>query len=97
MHAYDGGYSAYVLAQAERARNAEATERRRLNLARKELAWLRRGPQARSTKPKFRVQAANADRAVDLAVALSGAGVCRAVARAAGPVPGVTIVNSGLS
>jgi ATP-binding cassette subfamily F protein uup len=60
VHAYDGGYSAYVLAQAERARNAEATERRRLNLARKELAWLRRGPQARSTKPKFRVQAANA-------------------------------------
>jgi 4-diphosphocytidyl-2-C-methyl-D-erythritol kinase len=41
--------------------------------------------------------AANAERAVDLAVALSGAGVCRAVARAAGPVPGVTIVNSGLS
>ena len=60
VHAYDGGYSAYVLAQAERERNAEATERRRLNLARKELAWLRRGPQARSTKPKFRVQAANA-------------------------------------
>jgi 4-diphosphocytidyl-2-C-methyl-D-erythritol kinase len=41
--------------------------------------------------------AANAERAVDLAVALSGAGVCRAVARAAGPVPGVTIVTSGLS
>jgi ABC transport system ATP-binding/permease protein len=60
VHAYDGGYSAYVLAQAERARNAEATERRRRSLARKELAWLRRGPQARSTKPKFRVQAANA-------------------------------------
>jgi ATP-binding cassette subfamily F protein uup len=60
VHSYDGGYSAYVLAQAERARNAEATERRRRSLARKELAWLRRGPQARSTKPKFRVQAANA-------------------------------------
>jgi 4-diphosphocytidyl-2-C-methyl-D-erythritol kinase len=41
--------------------------------------------------------AASAERAVDLAVALSGAGVCRAVARAAGPVPGVTIVNPGLS
>ncbi len=60
VHAYEGGYSAYVLAQAERERNAEATERRRRSLVRKELAWLRRGPQARSTKPKFRVQAANA-------------------------------------
>ena len=60
VHAFDGGYSAYVLAQAERERVAEATERRRRSLARKELAWLRRGPQARSTKPKFRVQAANA-------------------------------------
>ncbi|HEY2240420.1 MAG TPA: ATP-binding cassette domain-containing protein, partial [Streptosporangiaceae bacterium] len=60
VHAFDGGYSAYVLAQAERERAAEATESRRRNLARKELAWLRRGPQARSTKPKFRVQAANA-------------------------------------
>ena len=59
VHAFDGGYSAYVLAQAERGRVAEATERRRRSLARKELAWLRRGPQARSTKPKFRVQAAN--------------------------------------
>jgi ABC transport system ATP-binding/permease protein len=55
----DGGYSAYVLAQAERQAAAEAGEQRRRNLARKELAWLRRGPQARSTKPKFRVQAAN--------------------------------------
>jgi ABC transport system ATP-binding/permease protein len=55
----EGGYSAYVLAQAERMRSAEATEQRRRNLARKELAWLRRGPQARSTKQKFRVQAAN--------------------------------------
>jgi ABC transport system ATP-binding/permease protein len=55
----EGGYSAYVLGQAERMRSAEATEQRRRNLARKELAWLRRGPQARSTKPKFRVQAAN--------------------------------------
>jgi ABC transport system ATP-binding/permease protein len=56
----DGGYSAYVLAQAERQRSAEAEQQRRQNLARKELAWLRRGPQARGTKPKFRVQEANA-------------------------------------
>jgi ATP-binding cassette subfamily F protein uup len=61
-HVYqtEGGYSAYVLAQAERQRTAEGDEQRRRNLARKELAWLRRGPQARGTKPKFRVQAANA-------------------------------------
>jgi len=61
-HVYqtEGGYSAYVLAQAERQAAAEADQQRRQNLARKELAWLRRGPQARSTKPKFRVQAANA-------------------------------------
>ena len=56
----EGGYSAYVLAQAERQAAAEAEQQRRRNLARKELAWLRRGPQARSTKPKFRVQEANA-------------------------------------
>jgi len=56
----EGGYSGYVLAEAERQRTAEAGQQRRRNLARKELAWLRRGPQARGTKPKFRVQAANA-------------------------------------
>ncbi|HEX6452564.1 MAG TPA: ABC-F family ATP-binding cassette domain-containing protein [Trebonia sp.] len=56
----EGGYSAYVLQRAERQAVAEADEQRRRNLARKELAWLRRGPQARGTKPKFRVQAANA-------------------------------------
>ena len=56
----EGGYSAYVLAKAERQAIAEADEQRRQNLARKELAWLRRGPQARSSKPKFRVEAANA-------------------------------------
>jgi ATP-binding cassette subfamily F protein uup len=56
----EGGYSAYVLAEAERERAEDVVERRRRNLARKELAWLRRGPQARSTKPKFRVQEANA-------------------------------------
>ena len=56
----EGGYSAYVLAEAERQRTAEADQQRRRNLARKELAWLRRGPQARGTKPKFRVQEATA-------------------------------------
>ena len=60
VHDYDGGYSAYVLARAERARVAEATDRRRRNLLRKELAWLRRGPPARTSKPRFRVEAANA-------------------------------------
>jgi ATP-binding cassette subfamily F protein uup len=57
---YDGGYSAYVLAKAERARIAAAAEAKRRNLLRKELAWLRRGPQARTSKPKFRVEAAQA-------------------------------------
>ncbi|WP_017540707.1 ABC-F family ATP-binding cassette domain-containing protein, partial [Nocardiopsis halophila] len=57
---YEGGYAAYVLAKAERERLAAAAEERRQNLMRKELAWLRRGPQARSSKPKFRVDAANA-------------------------------------
>jgi ATP-binding cassette subfamily F protein uup len=60
VHAYDGGYSAYVLAKAERARVAAATEQRRQNLMRKELAWLRRGPPARTSKPKFRIEAATA-------------------------------------
>ncbi|MBW9215350.1 ABC-F family ATP-binding cassette domain-containing protein [Mumia sp. zg.B53] len=56
---YDGGYAAYVLARAERDRQAAATESRRRNLVRKELAWLRRGPPARTSKPKFRIEAAN--------------------------------------
>ncbi|WP_203568258.1 ABC-F family ATP-binding cassette domain-containing protein [Aestuariimicrobium ganziense] len=56
---YDGGYAAYVLARAERARQAAATESRRRNLLRKELAWLRRGAPARTSKPKFRIDAAN--------------------------------------
>jgi ABC transport system ATP-binding/permease protein len=60
VHAYDGGYSAYVLARAERGRMASATEQRRRNLLRKELAWLRRGPPARTSKPRFRIDAANA-------------------------------------
>jgi ATP-binding cassette subfamily F protein uup len=57
---YDGGYSAYVLARAERARQAAASEARRQNLLRKELAWLRRGPPARTSKPRFRIEAAQA-------------------------------------
>jgi ATP-binding cassette subfamily F protein uup len=57
---YDGGYAAYVLARAERARRDEVTEARRQNLLRKELAWLRRGPPARTSKPRFRIEAAEA-------------------------------------
>jgi ATP-binding cassette subfamily F protein uup len=60
VHAYQGGYSAYVLARAERARIEDATEQRRRNLVRKELAWLRRGPPARTSKPQFRIDAATA-------------------------------------
>ncbi len=56
---YDGGYSAFVLAKAERSRQTSAMDARRNNLLRKELAWLRRGAPARTTKPKFRVDAAN--------------------------------------
>jgi ABC transport system ATP-binding/permease protein len=59
VDAYDGGYAAYVLARAERMRLTAGTEARRRNLMRKELAWLRRGPPARTSKPKFRIQAAN--------------------------------------
>ena len=60
VHAYDGGYSAFVLARAERSRVAAVEESRRQNLVRKELAWLRRGPPARTSKPRFRIAAANA-------------------------------------
>ena len=56
---YEGGYSAYVLSKAERARQQSAEDARRNNLIRKELAWLRRGAPARTSKPKFRVDAAN--------------------------------------
>jgi ATP-binding cassette subfamily F protein uup len=59
-HQYEGGYAAYVLARAERDRQEQARESRRRQLVRKELAWLRRGPPARTTKSKFRVEAANA-------------------------------------
>jgi ATPase subunit of ABC transporter with duplicated ATPase domains len=60
VDAYDGGYAAYVLARTERMRVAAFTEERRQNLMRKELAWLRRGPPARTSKPQFRIDAANA-------------------------------------
>jgi ATP-binding cassette subfamily F protein uup len=60
VHAYEGGYSAFVLARAERARVASADWDRKQNLLRKELAWLRRGAPARTSKPKFRIDAANA-------------------------------------
>ena len=59
VEAYEGGYSAYVLAKAERIRQQAAEDSRRNNLIRKELAWLRRGAPARTSKPKFRVEAAN--------------------------------------
>ena len=55
---FEGGYSAYILQRVERDRMAAVTEERRRNMARKELAWLSRGAQARSSKPKFRVEAA---------------------------------------
>jgi ABC transport system ATP-binding/permease protein len=60
VHQFDGGYAAYVLARAERSRQSDASESRRQNLLRKELAWLRRGPPARTSKPKFRIDAAEA-------------------------------------
>ncbi|VXB16351.1 Putative ABC transporter ATP-binding protein [Microbacterium sp. 8M] len=57
---FEGGYAAYILQRVERDRMAAATEAKRQNLARKELAWLRRGAPARTSKPKFRIDAANA-------------------------------------
>ncbi|MBA8794422.1 ATPase subunit of ABC transporter with duplicated ATPase domains [Friedmanniella endophytica] len=59
VDAFDGGYAAYVLQRVERDRQAAANELRRQNLMRKELAWLRRGAPARTSKPKFRIEAAN--------------------------------------
>ncbi|MFB8386357.1 ABC-F family ATP-binding cassette domain-containing protein [Microbacterium sp. NPDC055910] len=56
---FDGGYAAYILQRVERDRQAATIEARRQNLARKELAWLRRGAPARTSKPKFRIDAAN--------------------------------------
>jgi ABC transport system ATP-binding/permease protein len=60
VYQYDGGYSAYVLTRAERDRQAAVQEDKRRQLVRKELAWLRRGPPARTSKPRFRIDAANA-------------------------------------
>jgi ATPase subunit of ABC transporter with duplicated ATPase domains len=60
ISSYEGGYAAYVLAKAERDRLAGVIADRRANLMRKELAWLRRGAPARTSKPKFRIEAANA-------------------------------------
>lgn len=57
---FEGGYAAYILQRVERDRQAAATEAKRQNLMRKELAWLRRGAPARTSKPKFRIDAANA-------------------------------------
>jgi ATP-binding cassette subfamily F protein uup len=56
---FEGGYAAYILQRVERDRSAAASESKRQNLMRKELAWLGRGAPARSTKPKFRIDAAN--------------------------------------
>ena len=58
VDAYEGGYNDWIFARAERVRLADAAEERRRNLARKELAWLRRGPPARTSKPRYRVEAA---------------------------------------
>ncbi|MGW6427658.1 ABC-F family ATP-binding cassette domain-containing protein [Nocardia sp. NPDC055053] len=60
VETYEGGYGDWIFARAERARQADATESRRQNLARKELAWLRRGAKARTSKPRYRVEAAEA-------------------------------------
>ncbi|MDO9354467.1 MAG: ABC-F family ATP-binding cassette domain-containing protein [Solirubrobacteraceae bacterium] len=60
VYQYEGGYAAYVLARAERDRQAGIREDKRQQLVKKELAWLRRGPPARTSKPKFRIDAANA-------------------------------------
>jgi ABC transport system ATP-binding/permease protein len=56
---FEGGYAAYVLQRVERDRQGAVVEAKRQNLMRKELAWLRRGPPARTSKPKFRIDAAN--------------------------------------
>ncbi|MDR6939851.1 ABC-F family ATP-binding cassette domain-containing protein [Arcanobacterium hippocoleae] len=59
VEVYEGGYAAYILQRAERARLAQQAAEKRANLLRKELAWLRRGAPARTSKPKFRIEAAN--------------------------------------
>ncbi|MDO5025060.1 MAG: ABC-F family ATP-binding cassette domain-containing protein [Trueperella sp.] len=59
VETYEGGYAAYILQRAERARLAQQAAEKRANLLRKELAWLRRGAPARTSKPRFRIEAAN--------------------------------------
>ena len=58
VHRYDGGYGAWILARAERSRQRDVTEQKAAMLARKELAWLRRGAPARTSKPRYRIEAA---------------------------------------
>ncbi|MFG2913252.1 ABC-F family ATP-binding cassette domain-containing protein [Kitasatospora sp. NPDC048298] len=60
VHEYEGGYSDYVFSRAERSRIEAVEEQKRQNMARKELAWLRRGAPARTSKPRYRIEAANA-------------------------------------
>jgi len=60
VESYEGGYADWVYARAERTRQADSAEARRRNLARKELAWLRRGPPARTSKPRYRIESAEA-------------------------------------
>ena len=86
---FEGGYAAYVLQRVERDRQAAVVEQKRQNLMRKELAWLRRGAPARTSKPKFRIEAANT-LIEDVppprdTVSLSRMAVSRAPAAAAGP------------
>ncbi len=82
---FEGGYAAYVLQRVERDRMAAASEARRQNLMRKELAWLRRGAPARTSKPKFRIEAANQlienEPPVRNPIELQQAGASRASAR----------------
>jgi ATP-binding cassette subfamily F protein uup len=60
VESYLGGYADWIYARAERTRQADSAEAKRQNLARKELAWLRRGPPARTSKPRYRIEAAEA-------------------------------------
>ncbi|WP_353810507.1 ABC-F family ATP-binding cassette domain-containing protein [Agromyces sp. SYSU T00194] len=81
LEPFEGGYAAYILQRVERDTMAAATEAKRRNLARKELAWLRRGAPARTSKPKFRIEAANqlieGEPPVRDSVELSGLAVAR--------------------
>lgn len=101
---FEGGYAAYVLQRVERDRIAAAAEAKRQNLMRKELAWLRRGAPARTSKPKFRIEAANEliageppvrDRVelAKLATARLGKQVVDLVDVSAGYLPGVDVLT----